>query len=311
MKRNVGLVGVPSSAGARTLGQERAPQALRRAGLEGYLRSAGLEVTDYGDLPQASFRPDPQAPRHQNLPLVVTVLRKVAHAVDQAILHSTWPLVLGGDCTITIGVLAGLTKHFHSLGMVYVDGDIDLNTPDTTTSGILDGMGLAHITGGGVDELSRVGPCHPLLSEQNITLFGYCAEAGGIDPAERDHLRNSGMRTFPSGVVKGRPREAAGLALRELEAKVEHILIHFDVDVVDFDDFPAADVPHKGGLSFAEAQQALETLLASPKVVGLTVTEFNANRDPSGTLATRLVRALVRAITQGAEPSSANNFINA
>jgi arginase len=296
VKRSIALVGVPSSAGARRRGQELAPARLRRAGLVEQLRTAGCEVIDCGDLSTISFTPDEQNPRHQNLPLVRAVLTGVVEAVDQALAHYALPLVIGGDCTITIGVLAGLSRRFPSLGMMYLDGDIDLNTPRTTTSGILDGMGLAHITGKGAKELTHLGTGYPLLLEPNITLFGYCIEAGGIDPLELDLLDRSAMRTFPADVIRGKVQTVAARAIGELEDRVDHVLIHFDVDVIDFDDFPAADVPHRGGLSFEEATSALTVFLASPKVVGLTLTEFNADRDPDGILAARLVTAVVAAI---------------
>ena len=207
----IALIGAPSSAGARLVGQEQAPQRLRDAGLVQLLRSDGHEVADLGDLAQVSFAPDPQHPKQQNISLVVNVLEQVASRVEAALADGAWPLVIGGDCTVTIGVLAALTKHFPELGMIYLDGDVDLNTPDTTHTGILDGMVLAHI------------------------------------------------------------------------------LVHFDVDVVDVADFPAADVPHDPGLGLMQVREALGIFLASDKSVGLVVTEFNASRDNGGTLALQLI----------------------
>ena len=154
----IALIGAPSSAGARLVGQEQAPQRLRDAGLVQLLRSDGHEVVDLGDLAHASFVPDPQHPKQQNLSLVVNVLEQVASRVEAALADGAWPLVIGGDCTVTIGVLAALTKHFPRLGMMYLDGDVDLNTPETTHTGILDGMVLAHILGRDVSPLHGV-PC--------------------------------------------------------------------------------------------------------------------------------------------------------
>ena len=298
MIKNLALMGVPSSAGARRTGQELTPQWLRDAGLLDRFRSAGIEAIDLGDLPKVSYRPDALNPKQQNLPAVVDMLKLVEQSVDNAAANHTWPLVIGGDCTITLGVIAGLVKRFPNLGLIYFDGDVDMNTPDTTISGIFDGMVLAHILGGGAEELSRLGPRYPLLQEQDITLFGYSLEAGGIDPVEVERLRDSVMAKVPAVEVNGKPGHAAAQALRDLEGKVENILIHFDVDVVDFDDFPAADVPHKPGLSLDQARKALEIFLASPKVVGLVLTEFNASRDGDGRLARRLIDTLVSAITR-------------
>jgi len=289
----IALIGVPSSAGARKVGQEQAPQCLRAAGLVQRLQSSGHEVLDLGDLTPATFSPDTQNPKQQNLALVLGVIRQVAEAVDSAIANRAWPLVIGGDC---IGVLAALGKHFDGLGMTYLDGDVDLNTPATTHSGIFDGMVLAHILGEGADELSHFGSRYPLLEEQNITLFGYSAEAGGLDPVEIELLQDTRMAKYPLEEIKDEVGTAAARALSDLESRAENILVHFDVDVVDFDDFPAVDVPHKPGLSLSQAEEALGAFVGSRKSVGLVVTEFNAAMDSDGKLARQLSDTIQTAV---------------
>jgi arginase len=107
------LLGVPTSAGTHGPGQEKAPGALRAAGLAGALAAAGVEVHDEGDLPVAMYR------------------AAVAELLDRGMA----PLVLGGDCTITLGVAAGFARYGDDLGLLYFDGDADLSTPATTGSG--------------------------------------------------------------------------------------------------------------------------------------------------------------------------------
>lgn len=295
----IALIGAPSSAGARLVGQEQGPQSLRDAGLVQLLQSDGHEVVDLGDLAQASFAPDPQHPKQQNLSLVVSVLEQVASRVESALADGAWPLVIGGDCTVTIGVLAALAKHFPRLGMMYLDGDVDLNTPETTHTGILDGMVLAHVLGRGAEELSRFGSRYPLLEEKDITLFGYSTEAGGVDPVEIGLLENTRMAKYPMQEVRDGVRDAATRALHDLEQKVDHILVHFDVDVVDVADFPAVDVPHDPGLGLLQVREALGIFLASEKSVGLVVTEFNAVRDSDKTLAPQLIELIREAKGRG------------
>lgn len=299
-ENKIALIGVPSSAGARQTGQECAPQSLRTAGLVQRLSSRGYEVVDLGDLDQVSFRPDTENPKKQNLSLVLDVLGQVTESVELAIANRAWPLVLGGDCSITIGVIAALIKHFPDLGLAYVDGDVDLNTPETTHTGIFDGMVLAHILGRGADELRQFGSRCPLLGEQQIALFGYSAQAGGIDPVEIDILQNTQMAKFPLEEIDAGVQGAAIRALQELESKAEHILVHFDVDVVDYDDFPAVDVPHRPGLALAQTQEALGIFVGSRKSVGLVVTEFNAALDGDGDLAETLIGTIENAIAKQA-----------
>ncbi len=235
--RKIGIIGVPSSAGARQTGQERAPQSFRRAGFIENLHSVGLEVSDFGDLAEVPFQPDQQHPKAQNLQLVVEVVKRVANQVDVALRDNAIPVVLGGDCTITLGVLAGLISHAPNLGLMYFDGDLDLNTPDTTPSGIFDGMVIAHMTGKGVDTLARLGPRYPLMAEEDIVLFGYNTEAGAIDAVEVEVLQQCQMIKYPVSQIRGKAKESAREAVSQLENKAGSILVHFDVDVIDFDDF--------------------------------------------------------------------------
>jgi arginase len=290
------IIGVPSSAGARQTGQERAPQSFRRAGFVERLDSAGLEVIDLGDVPEVPFRPDRQNPKAQNLQLVVDVANRVADQVEAAVRDNALPIVLGGDCTITLGVIAGLVGHAPNIGVIYLDGDLDLNTPDSTPSGIFDGMVMAHMIGKGVDALARVGPRYPLMAEEDIVLFGYNSEAGAIDAVELEELQQCQMVRYPVPEIRGNARESAREALSQLEDRTDSILIHFDVDVVDADDFPAGDVPHYHGLSFDEAMSALDVFVASQKLAALVITEFNADHDPEGTLAARLVDAVAKSL---------------
>lgn len=300
----IGIIGAPSSAGARRTGQERAPDSLRQAGLVRRLGEAGADVVDLGDLPLVAYEPDPDHSKAQNLHLVSAVARQLADRVESCARAGMKPVVLGGDCTITLGVLAGLLRadgirSHDNLGLMYFDGDIDLNTPETTHSGIFDGMVMAHILGEGADELARIGPRYPLMPQESIALFGYNTLEEWIDPAEIERLERSEMATYPVTDIKGRAGKTAGEARAQLEENADRLLVHFDVDVIEFDDFPAADVPHHRGLTFQEAMEALEVFLSSHRFSGLVITEFNAERDADGALAGRLVDALVRVLEAG------------
>ncbi|MCP4203590.1 MAG: arginase family protein [bacterium] len=295
------LIGVPSSAGARQTGQEKGPDAFRAAGLLGRLWARELDVTDLGDLPKVSFVPDPEHPRRQNVGPVLEVARQVAHRVDRALADRRLPLVLGGDCSLTLGVIAGLVRHHSRLGLMYFDGDVDLNTPETTQSGIFDGMVLAHVLGRGEPDLAGIGPRRPLLSEEDIVLFGYDVDSGWIDAPELEVLRGSRMSMYPLGQIRKDPAAAAQDALAALESRSDAILVHFDVDVTDL---PAGDVHHPRGLDIDSAFAALRIFIAAPACAAVVVTEFNPQRDPDGSQAERLARGLVEAL--GARKDSAD-----
>jgi len=277
-------------------GQEQAPGRLRAAGLVQKLASTGLNVTDLGDLTEVTFSPDPENPKLQNLDKVLGVIAEVTDAVDSAVRSNHWPLVTGGDCSITIGVLAALVKHYPDFGLVYLDGDVDLNTPETTLSGVIDGMVIAHVVGWGADELRKFGPQCPLLNQRDIALFGYSVQAGGLDPVEIELLGREQLLRYPLGQIVGDVAGAARNALSRIENTTEKFLVHFDVDVIDFHEFPAVDFPHRPGLTLTQTIEALRVFVGSPNAAGLVVTEFKADQDPDGSLAQTLVYAIQSAL---------------
>jgi arginase len=286
------LIGAPSSAGARRTGQDRAPAVLRSRGLVPALRDAGVDLEDRGDIAGDVFVPDPAHPRRQNLDRVLAVARRTADAVEGALRDRKRPLVLGGDCTVALGAVAGALRRQERLGLVYFDGDVDLNTPETSPSGIFDGMVLTHILGRGEERLAAFGPRRPLLPEEAIVLFGYNLAAGFIDPPELAALEGSRMARFPLETIRGDAVAAAQAALGGLRGRAGAFLVHFDVDVMDF---PAADLPHPAGLDPDAAFAALRVLAGDPACIGALVTEFNPDRDPDGVHADRLVRGLAAA----------------
>ena len=141
------IIGAPSSAGAYAPGQEKAPEALRAAGLLECLRAHGINVNDRGDVPGFRWRADRANPRAMNADQVVIVAKATATRVAAALAEGSATLVLGGDCTVELGTVAGALLGTESVGLVYIDLDTDLNTPESTDDGALDWMGVAHMLG--------------------------------------------------------------------------------------------------------------------------------------------------------------------
>ncbi|MFB9364008.1 arginase family protein [Actinoplanes nipponensis] len=284
MNRQWSLIGAPSSAGAHTPGVEQAPGALRAAGL---LRSLD-GVTDLGDIPGFRWRPDPSRPTAQNAPTVARVARDVAAAV--AAVPGT-PLVLGGDCTVTLGLVAGAGAP----ALVYVDGGPDLYTPQTRLNGNLDAMGLAHMLGlpGAAPEVAAVGGATPMLTPDRVVVYGDDLPVG--DP-ERDLVDSLGLTYVPGSEVHADAAAAAGRARAAAEGAADHFVVHFDVDVLAFGAAPFADVPEPLGLSLDEAGTTLSILAASPRFAGLSITEVNPDHLPEPTDLQPLIAMLAKAL---------------
>jgi arginase len=272
----IGLIGAPSSAAGHWPGMDKAPAFLRQAGFPERLRERGGTVVDHGDLPQLRWRADPDHPRAQNLALVSDYLKEVARRVDAALADDELPVIVGGECTVTIGAVAGFLKHYDDFGLMYLDGHVDLNTPASSRSGILDSMGMAHMLGqdGTLEQLSMLGTRFPMLDPAKVVYFGYNERK--MNGIEVDQLKRYAPPAFPVTIIEGSVRPLAEQALNALEARTSAFALHFDVDVIRFTDFPIANVPiHNEGLSFDQAMECIDIFAASPSCVGVMITEIN------------------------------------
>jgi arginase len=299
--RTLGLIGVPTSMGAFAPGQEKGPRALRNTDLLGRLSRAGVEVTDHGDGGGVRrWRPDKGNRHAQNLPAVVEVARETAGRVREAHAIGHLPLVIGGDCTVELGTVAGLLPSGERLGLIYFDVHPDLNVPDSVGEGALDWIGVAHMLGteGATEPLSRFGPRFPLLTDGDVFLFSYGPEQATVREHEEIHRR--GLKGIPVGEVAADPEGAATRALAEMETHFDRLLVHFDVDTVDFTDLPLSENTGRNeGLPFEAAIRALGTLLESERLAALTVTEFNPDHgEEDGSTAEALADGLTRALSR-------------
>jgi arginase len=299
--RTLGLIGVPTSMGAFAPGQEKGPRALRNTDLLGRLSRAGVEVTDHGDGGGVRrWRPDKGNRHAQNLPAVVEVVRETAGRVREAHAVGHLPLVIGGDCTVELGTVAGLLPSGERLGLIYFDVHPDLNVPDSVGEGALDWMGVAHMLGteGATEPLSRFGPRFPLLTDGDVFLFSYGPEQATV--REHEEIDSRGLKGIPVGEVAADPEGAATRALAEMETHFDLLLVHFDVDTVDFTDLPLSENTGRNeGLPFEAAIRALGTLLESERLAALTVTEFNPDHgEEDGSTAEALADGLTRALSR-------------
>jgi arginase len=296
VRGELGLLGVPSSAAAHGPGQEKAPAALRRAGLVERLTAAGVRLADYGDLPPARWRPDPDQRRPHNLRAVVGVLGEASRGVGAVLADGRAPLVLGGECTVTIAVMSAFRDRGTAPALLYMDGGVDLFTPATNPTGILDSMAVAHLLDepGAAAELAGLGRARPLLADDRLLLFGYSPDHG----VQQQVMGRRGLAGIPADRVRGRPREAAQEALARVTAAADRFLVHLDVDVVDFLDLPMADIPqHNAGLTFDEAMTCLAVFAGHQGLAGLVVTELNPDQGAEdGSTADTLVGGLVGAL---------------
>ena len=311
------IIGVPSAWGTRELGTQHTPRLLRRAGLPDWLAGAGLEVIDAGDLsivpmgrsdlPPAAPDTTGAAPAHVD-PLHVAHVAGVARAVREAVAESLeegdLPVVLGGECCLSIGVIPALAQSRGSVTVAWMDAHGDLNTPSTSTSGLVTGMPLAVALGHGDAALTAIGAdtARP-RGNKTFLVGGRELEAGeirnlsafGLRHLDTESTRAAGpeevtMQILDVPEICVMPPEArqqlvavdpsaAEAAERRCAADV---YLHFDVDVLDPEFGPGVAYPVAGGFDPSEIGTLAGYLCVSGRIGAITVASANLDCDVDG-----------------------------
>jgi arginase len=290
----IALIGAPSSAAGFGPGSEKAPAALRAAGLIERLQSIGYEVVDFGDCAPRLFADDDEHKRARNIPAIVAALHDLKPRAELAVKSGGLVLVLGGDCVQSIGLLTGARRYYKHLNLVWFDRDADLNTPASTPSGRLDGMVLAGILGKGTPELVRFWSEPPLVREPDTLIYGL----ERLDPPETEFLSHSPMRHVSAAEIQTKgATTAAQNALSKLHADAREFMLHLDLDVIAQEEFPATNVPGSGGLSFADVQASLTEFAKNKNLLGLDVAQYNPDKDPDGSAGKKLIDLLAEVLS--------------
>ena len=283
----IALLGAPMSAAALAPGGEGAPAAFRKAGLVSKLQSIGFEVVDMGDDSPQVYQEDSDSPRARNLPHVLAGLEALKPRVEIAAKSGALPLILSGDCSIALAVMAGLRRYFRHVSLLYADADADLQTPATTSSGCVDGMVVSHLIGRGASEMVRFWSEPPLVREPDLALFG----VSRLDPAEEQALRTSPVRRYLAEDIRSKtPVKAAAEAVERIHGDEHEFVLHFDVDLIA--GFPSTNLPSSGGLGPVAVRQALEVFASQKHLAAIEVTGYNPERDADGSGVKQIVEFL-------------------
>jgi arginase len=295
-QKTVRLIGVPMDLGAGRRGVDMGPSAIRIAGVSQGLRQLGLAVEDDGDVgvPAPESR-DPGDRTARYLEPIYHVCNRLRLRVRRSLEQAEVPVVLGGDHSIAIGTVAGVSEHFkargQTIGLVWIDAHADMNTPESSPSGNIHGMPLAALLGMGHPRLVEMGGFWPKVNKQNVALIGI----RDIDAAERDIVVKSGIHAYTMRDVDERGmravmQEAIGYATDGTAG----FHVSFDLDGMDPRDVPGTGTPVKGGISWREANLLMEMVADSGGMTSLEVTELNPILDvknQSGEVAVELIQS--------------------
>jgi arginase len=290
------LLGAPldSSGGGR--GEERAPRVLRAAGI-----AERLGLMDAGDVvpPLRDTRRD-AATGVIAAAQLVEVSRVLRDAVAECMGRGERPFVLGGDCSLLPGALAGARLTTGPLSLWMIDGHPDALDGETSPTGEAADMDLAVVLGRGHPELTSLAGIVPIVEPKMVTLVGH-------RPAELDREVAAELALVPPAVEKTtapelRSRGAGRVAWTTLaSSRGMRAWLHLDLDALDEREFPAVSYPQPQGLGRPELVELLEPLVASPDLIGMSLADLDADHARAPDYAARVVEMLAEAFPESSQ----------
>lgn len=320
----VSITYVPADCGSIIPGKSKAPQAFRDVSIVGKLRKAGVSsITEHHALESpatyvaTTFAPGGVRNEDVNISVCQRVQISMAENLKASPSKTPFQLIVGGECCMSPAILSALWHHADSLspskrvGLIYIDADTDLASPaNHSSTGVFAGMNMTHLirTPGALQRMEQFSrpSGEPVCDASNIVLFGINMSSSGNKPEHFAYLFDNNYKVVSSASVAREPEQCAREGLKYLEDKVDIIMVHLDVDSIDPQMFPLANVPNFTGVTFEEMMRALRVFLGSEKVVGLTIAEVNPDHDPGLEMVERLTGEVVnmlaaRGASQGPE----------
>jgi arginase len=273
----ISVIGVPLDLGAGRRGVDMGPSAFRQAHLQDTLRELGYDVQDAGDVPVAiQETQDPGDPRRKYLREIRDTCERLRDRVVELLGEGRLPVVLGGDHSIAMGTIAGVSR-FHrdrqqKVGLIWFDAHGDMNTPETSPSGNIHGMPLAAALGIGEPTLVGLAGEVPMVEGARAAVVGL----RDVDPAERATIKESGIGAFTMRDIDERGMRAVmEEAIKRATSGTAGIHVSFDLDGVDPEHAPGVGTPSPGGMSYREAHLAMEMLADTQRVLSAEFVEVN------------------------------------
>jgi arginase len=255
--------------GAGRRGVDMGPSALRLAGLPARLKALGYEVQDLGNVTVAQPEATPTGPeRARFLPEIAQTCNRLGNMVCQAVTEGKLPLVLGGDHSVAVGTVSGISQSHNlrneKIGLIWIDAHADMNTPETSPSGNVHGMPLACCIGEGPRELTHLYDFAPKVEARNVAIIGL----RDVDRTEVPHVREAGVSAYTMRDIDERGLRAVMTeAIERASDGTAGFHLSFDMDSVDPREAPGVGTPVRGGLTYREAHLAMEILCDSGRMV--------------------------------------------
>ena len=298
--RRIAVLDAPSNLGLRpptetsVPGCAKAPGALRDKGLLGR-----LGARDAGCLTPPRYDPGDWRPGDGvcHSPQLHSYTLQLADRISSIVDAGEFPLVLGGDCSILLGSALAMRRLGAEvdgrLGLVFVDGHSDFRHPGNAPYvGAAAGEDLALVTGRGQPDLAGIEGRRPYFRDSDVVVLGI-----RDNDEYRLDLQAAGFALRPAPVLRAEGAARTAQWAREQLTDCAGYWLHVDVDVLDSTIMPAVDAPTPGGIAFAELELLIAGLVNNPHCLGMELTVFDPDHDPTGSYAAILVETVVAGLT--------------
>ncbi len=266
----VSLIGIPMDLGQDHRGVDMGPSAIRYAGLASKLQALGYIIKDRGNLEVPLRYTLPNNSKEELLSAINQACEMAYLAGKDAVANGEIPIFLGGDHSLAIGTIGGITAQ-QQAGVIWIDAHGDFNTLETTQSGNIHGMALAALSGQGSSDLINVGRKKTKLPSKNVVVIGL----RDLDSKEKNALKKSAITTY---TMRDIDEQGMGTIMHKALAKLNHLPrlhVSLDMDALDPMTAPGVGTPSTGGLTYREAQLAMEIIADSKRLSSLDVVEIN------------------------------------
>ncbi|MGH7867788.1 MAG: arginase, partial [Candidatus Dormibacteraceae bacterium] len=258
-------------------GVDMGPSAVRAAGLNAALKNLGHQVEDSGNihvkLPEEQHFGEKRA---KYLNEIAEACQEVAQRILQTLQEGYFPISLGGDHSMAVGTLAGVSKFYRDrgqkIGCMWIDAHADMNIPETSPSGNVHGMPFAASLGLGPETLTRIFGFCPKVEGRHSVLIG----ARDLDKSEKRLVKESGVTVFTMREIDEQGMRAVMEKSLPICANgTAGFAVSFDMDVMDPAEAPGVGTPVRGGITFREAHLALEMVADSKRMLSMELVEIN------------------------------------
>ncbi len=297
------IIGVPLDLGASRRGTDAGPSALRVAGLRDKLRNMGYEVALDQDINVPQMETQDESVHNKSSARykheILKVCTDLANTTFSALERGHFPLITGGDHSVAMGSVSA-TSHFHreqgqDIGLLWFDAHGDMNTPESSPSGNIHGMPLAHLLGQGDQDLVNIMTHGAKVKPENVVLMGI----RDIDTHEQQIIRDSGIHVFTMRDIDERGMAAVSREAIELVTQgTAGFHLSFDLDGCDPSVIPGTGTTVQGGVNYREAHLMLELCAESEKMLAMDVVELNPFLDEKNISAERTVLLIKSALGQ-------------